>query len=307
MIGKKLPIVFLMSFGFLFNIGSSIGFGAETIRPKPGKNINAAQNAGNFFQEAGPLASFVLGPEDVIKVLIWGEEELTTEMPVRPDGFVSFPLIGDIKAQGLTPGQLKNDIAKRLKGYIKEPNVVVIVMEINSINISIAGEVGAPGVYKVNRPLTLLHLFSMAKGFTDKADLKRSYVLREGKKLRISIYRLVENDDFSQNIWLRKNDLVYIHENFRNRINIIGEVENPKVIFFREGMTLLDAVLMAGGLTEIARPAGAKVYRKARTKTGKKVSATIPVKLDDVISDGDLSKNILLKPGDVIHIPRAFF
>ena len=172
MIGKKLPIVFLMSFGFLFNIGSSIGFGAETIRPKPGENINAAQNAGNFFQEAGPLASFVLGPEDVIKVMIWGEEELTTEMPVRPDGFVSFPLIGDIKAQGLTPGQLKNDIAKRLKGYIKEPNVVVIVMEINSINISIAGEVGAPGVYKVNRPLTLLHLFSMAKGLQTKRTSK---------------------------------------------------------------------------------------------------------------------------------------
>jgi polysaccharide export outer membrane protein len=286
---------------------ASTAFSADKIAPKSGKKIKAGQNAANIFPADNQTETFVLGPEDIIKIPVWGEDELTTQMPVRPDGFISFPLIGEVKAQGRTPGQLKKEIVKRLRGYLKEPNVVVIVMEINSINVSITGEVVEPGVFKVNRPLTLLHLFSMANGFTDKAELKSSYVLRDGKKLPVNIYRLVKLDDFSQNIWLRHNDVVYIHENFKNRIHIIGEVVKPTIIFYREGMTLLDAVLLADGLTEIARPAGAKVYRKSRSKSGKTSSSTISVDLSDVISDGDLSKNITLRPGDIIHIPRAFF
>jgi polysaccharide export outer membrane protein len=302
----KLAKIFLITFSISLVFVVTC-FGADKVAPATGKKMRAAENATNIFPSNNPTESFVLGPEDIIKIQVWGEDDLTTEMPVRPDGFISFPLIGEVKAQGKTPGQLKNVIVKRLGGYLKEPNVVVIVKEINSINVSITGEVEKPGVFKVNRPLTLLHLFSMANGFTDKAELKGSYVLRDGKKLPVNIYRLVKHDDFSQNIWLRHNDVIYIHENFKNRIHIIGEVQEPKVIFYREGMTLLDAVLTAGGLTEIARPAGAKVYRKGRTKSGKTASATIPVDLSDVISDGDLSKNITLRPGDIIHIPRAFF
>ncbi|MGV7222358.1 MAG: polysaccharide biosynthesis/export family protein [Nitrospinales bacterium] len=283
------------------------GIAEDKVIPNSGKIAQKAPNAVNIFPKSSQTESFVLGPEDKIKIQVWGEDELTTEMPVRPDGFISFPLIGEVKAQGRTPGQLKVEIVKRLRGYLKEPNVVIIVMEINSINVSITGEVIAPGVFKVNRPLTLLHLFSMAKGFTEKAELKRSYVLRNGKKLPVNIYRLVKHDDFSQNIWLRHNDVVYIHENFKDRIHVIGEVIKPTIIFYREGMTLLDAVLLANGLTEIARPAGAKVYRKNKSKNGKTSSSTISVDLSDVISDGDLSKNITLKPGDIIHIPRAFF
>ena len=291
----------------LFFATASTGFSADKVAPNKGKMARAGHNAVDIFPTKGNTESFVLGPEDIIKILVWGEDNLTTEMPVRPDGFISFPLVGEVKAQGRTPGQLKIEIVKRLRGYLKEPNVVVIVMEINSINVSITGEVEEPGVFKVNRPLTLLHLFSMANGFTDKAELKGSYVLRDGKKLPVNIYRLVKHDDFSQNIWLRHNDVVYIHENFKNRIHVIGEVIKPQIIFYREGMTLLDAVLMADGLTEIARPAGAKIYRKKISKSGKTSSSTIPVDLSDVISDGDLSQNITLRPGDIIHIPRAFF
>jgi polysaccharide export outer membrane protein len=302
----KLTISILI-INIIFVFIAALCFGADKSAPSAGKKSRAGQNASNIFPSNSQTESFVLGPEDKIKIQVWGEDELTTEMPVRPDGFISFPLIGEVKAQGRTPGQLKKEIVKRLGGYLKEPNVVVIVMEINSINVSITGEVVKPGVFKVNRPLTLLHLFSMANGFTDKAELRGSYVLRNGKKLPVNIYRLVKHDDFSQNIWLRHNDVVYIHENFKNRIHVIGEVVKPTIIFYREGMTLLDAVLLADGLTEIARPGGAKIYRKIKSKAGKSSSSTIAVDLGDVISDGDLSKNITLRPGDIIHIPRAFF
>ncbi|GJL78490.1 MAG: sugar ABC transporter substrate-binding protein [Nitrospinaceae bacterium] len=251
---------------------------------------------------------FVLGPEDLISISVWGNKELTTEMPVRPDGTISYPLIGDVKAQGLTPAQLKDTIAKEIRNYITDASVTVIVQEINSINISVAGEVVEPGTYKVNRPITLMHLFSMVKGFTEKADLRKSYLLRNGRKVKINIYSLVKEDDFTQNIWLKPNDLVFIHDNFGNRINIMGEVEKPQVVTYQEGMTVMDAILLAEGLTDIAKANGTKVYRKnlSQVRTGGGIQK-ISVPLDKVIFEGDLSKNLELKPGDIIHVPRSFF
>lgn len=261
----------------------------------------------DFFSPASKFTgkdAFRLGPEDILEVSVWGNKELTTVMPIRPDGLISYPLIGDIMAQGLTPAELKSKITDALRTFITDASVTVVVKQINSIKISIAGEVNKPGTFSVNRPISLLHLFSLAEGFTEKADLKKSYLLRNGKKLGLNIYRLVREDDFSQNVKLKHNDLVFIHDNFKNRINIMGEVEKPQVVNFREGMTVLDAVLLAEGLTDIARAQGTKIYRRGG-RGGK--FRTIKIDLDKVISGGDLSKNIRLQPGDIIHIPRSFF
>jgi len=303
---KSKKWVILLTFGTLISCGFQIGLGEENVwaQSQTGMKMESKGIAGNAAKS--PQLDFVLGPEDIVKITVWGAKELTSAMPIRPDGFISFPLIGDIKAQGLTPGQLKNEIARQLKDYIKEPNVVVIVQEINSINISIAGEVNEPGVFKTNRAITLLHLFAMAQGFTKDADLHRSYVLRDGKKMDVKISKLVEEDDFSQNIWLKGNDLVYIHANFQSQINITGEVREPQIIPFQEGMTFLDAVMSAKGLTEIALPEGAIIYRQTQNDAGEKLTTKIPVALNKVISEGDLSKDIALMPGDIIHVPKNF-
>ena len=251
--------------------------------------------------------AYVCGPEDELDISVWENPDLKSSMPVRPDGFISFPLIGDVLAQGLTPAQLKEKITGRLKKFITDPIVTVVVKKINSIKISVAGEVNEPDSYQVNRPITLLHLFALAKGFTEKADLKRSYLLRNGKKLDIDFFALVKQDDFSQNIWLQSGDLVFIHDNFDGRINIMGEIKLPQVVSFQEGMTVLDAILMANGLTDIAKPEGTKVYRKNRSPDGSSKIQIIPVEMGRVIFEGDLSKNIRLQPGDIIHVPRSFF
>jgi len=252
-------------------------------------------------------SKFTLGPEDLLVISVWGNAELTTEMPIRPDGMISFPLIGDMMAQGLTPSQLKDKITTELRNFITDANVTVIVKAINSIKISIAGEVREPGTYQINRPITLLHAFSIVKGFTEKAGLLKSYILRDGKKLDIDFYALVKEDDFSQNIWLKPNDFIYIHDNIENRVNIMGEVVMPQVISFQEGMTVLDAVLMAQGLTGTAKPKLTQVYRRVDRANEDSKIEKIQVELDKVIFDGDLSKNLRLKPGDIIHIPRSFF
>lgn len=252
-----------------------------------------------------PQRSFVLGPEDIIEISVWGNKEFAGDLPVRPDGNISVPLIGDVKVEGLTPVQLKKLVTQKLRKFITDASVTVFVKEINSINISISGEVKVPGTFKVNRPITLLHLFSLSQGFTDKADLKNSFLLRKGKKLSIDFYALVKKGDISQNVWLRPNDLIFIKDNFENRINVIGEVEDPQVITFNEGMTVLDAILIAKGLTDVAKPKGTKIYRRSPTRKGE--IEKIPVSLDEVIFEGDLTKNIRLKPGDIIHVPRSFF
>ena len=248
---------------------------------------------------------FKLGPEDIIEISVWGNKEFSNELPVRPDGNVSIPLIGDLKVAGLTPAEVKKLVTQKLRKFITDASVTVFVLQINSINISIAGEVKLPGTYKVNRPITLLHLFSLSQGFTEKADLKNSFLLRNGKKLDINFYTLVKKGDISQNVWLQPNDLIFIKDNFENRINVIGEVTAPQVITFQDGMSVLDAILIAKGLTDVAKPKGTKVYRRAHNPKGE--VEKIPVALDEVIFEGDLTKNITLKPGDIIHVPRSFF
>lgn len=257
---------------------------------------------------AGQESPFVLGPEDVLSISVWGNKELSImEMPVRPDGTISYPLIGDVKAKGLTPTQLKESITVKLRQYITDASVTVIVMSINSINISIAGEVSVPGTYKINRPVTIMHMFSMVRGFTTKADLRKSYLLRDGKKVDVDIYALVKEDDFSQNVWLKADDIVYIHDNFESRVNITGEVKLPQVITFNEGLTIMDAVLLSGGLTDIAKANATQIYRRKGDNPSDKSIEKIKVELDKLIFDGDLSKNVLLQPGDIIHVPRSFF
>jgi len=254
-------------------------------------------------------SAFVLGPRDLIEISVLGNDNLNTAMPVRPDGLISFPLIGDIQAGGLTPDELRRKITVKLKDFINDPNVSIIIKEINSdtIRVSVGGEVNEPDSYEVHKHATLLHAISMAKGFTEIADLKKAYLLRGGKKVKVDFYALMEGSDLSQNVFLQNNDLIYFPGNFENRINIIGEVENPQVIRFQEGMTVLDAVLLAGGLTETAKPTATKIYRQIFLGSGEKVIKKLHVKLDKVIFEGDLSKNVKLKPGDIILIPRSFF
>lgn len=254
-------------------------------------------------------SAFTLGPRDLIEISVLGNDNLTTEMPVRPDGLISFPLIGDIQAGGLTPNELREKIAVKIKDFINDPNVSVILKEINSdtIRVSVGGEVNEPDSYEIHKPATLLHAISMAKGFTEMGDLKNSYLLRRGKKVRVDFFALIEDTDLSQNVVLQNNDLIYFPSSFVNRINIIGEVKKPQVIRFQEGMTVLDAVLLADGLTETAKPAATKIYRQIILGPGEKVIKKLKVELGKVIYDGDLSKNVQLKPGDIILIPRSIF
>lgn len=173
---------------------------------------------------AQPMSSeYRIGVDDQLQVNVWRNEELSVAVPVRPDGMISIPLVGDVLAGGKTPTQVSAAIQEKLKRYIREPQVTVMVTELRS------------------------------------------------------------------------------HE-FISRVRITGAVQQPVSLPYRQGMTVLDAVLEAGGITEFASANRAKLYRRNGENT-----QVIPVELGRILSRGELQSNYQLQPGDVVSVPERLF
>jgi polysaccharide export outer membrane protein len=156
----------------------------------------------------------VIGPEDVVSINVWREEALTRQVPVRSDGKISLPLVDEIHAAGLTPLQLKEKLTLRLKEFIDNPNVSVIVAEANSQKVYVSGEVRTPGVFRLRGETTLLQIIPMAGGFTEWADQKKVLIIRKegGKDRRIVVNykKIVSGEDMSYNIKLKPGDTVIV-------------------------------------------------------------------------------------------------
>jgi polysaccharide export outer membrane protein len=138
----------------------------------------ASRNAAASAQPATTDPSYVIGADDVIAISVWKEPEITRTIPVRPDGRISLPLLNDVRAAGLTPMQLAKVITTRLKKYLADPQVTVIVTEINSQRYYIMGEVTRAGAYPLLPNMTVLQALSGAGGFTPYAKLSDIYLLR---------------------------------------------------------------------------------------------------------------------------------
>ncbi len=169
------------------------------------------------------IAVYKIGVDDVIKVNVWKNPELTIEVPVRPDGMISVPLIGDVKAAGLSPETVSKNIKLKLKKFIRDPLVAVILTQLNS------------------------------------------------------------------------------HE-YLSRVRVTGAVRTPISLPYRQGMTVLDAVLAAGGINDFASAGSTKLYRRVKNK-----SNAINIDLDNILNGGKLSTNYILKPGDIITVPERIF
>ncbi len=121
---------------------------------------------------------FLLGPEDVLEVVVWRNQDLSRTVVVRPDGMISMPIIGDVQAAGLTPDQLAERITKRLKDFKENPSVSVSVKEVNSYTVFLLGEVARPGKYQLKSYTTILQAISLAGGFTPFASKNKLQVVR---------------------------------------------------------------------------------------------------------------------------------
>jgi polysaccharide export outer membrane protein len=176
-------------------------------------------------RDRAPVAveEYRIGAEDRVQVTVWRNPELSVTAPVRPDGKISLPLIGDVEAGGRTPSDVADNIKKQLSTYIRDPNVAVIITELRS------------------------------------------------------------------------------HE-FISRVRVTGAVRTPRSIPYRQGMTILDVVLEAGGVNDFASPNRTKLYRKGKDKTD-----VFEIELGDILNKGRLETNLYLRPGDVITVPERLF
>lgn len=208
----KLAIGFVLAALLLLNACSSV---------RPDDNANMP------FPTAQAVKEYKIGVDDRVQVSVWKNPDLSVTVPVRPDGMISVPLIGDVQAGGLTTEQVAENIRKKLVTYIRDPNVTVILTELKS-------------------------------------------------------------------------------NEFLSRVRITGAVRTPKSITYRQGMTVLDAVLEAGGVNEFAAPNRAKLYRK-QLKDKKEGTEIYDVDLGDILNKGKLETNYYLQPGDVVTVPERLF
>ena len=157
--------------------------------------------------------AYVIGPEDVLHIAVWREPDLTATLPVRPDGKISLPLLNDVQASGLTPQQLADSLTEKLKKYVADPRVTVVVTQINSKRVYMVGEVFHPGPMSLIANMTVLQALSSA-GLNQFANTKRIYVLRteNGKqqKLPVNYRKLVKGEQIEQNYLLQPGDEIVV-------------------------------------------------------------------------------------------------
>ena len=159
--------------------------------------------------------TYVIGADDVLSINVWKEPDITKSIPVRSDGKISLPLIGDVQAAGRTPVQLEEDIAADLRSYITDPQVTVIVQEIRSQKYNILGEVNKPGSYSLAAGTTILDAIAMAGGLRDFAKKKGIYILRkspQGDESRIAFnyQEFIKGKNMAQNIQIKPHDTIVV-------------------------------------------------------------------------------------------------
>jgi polysaccharide export outer membrane protein len=171
----------------------------------------AAENSGAKAHDN----SFIIGNDDVLAISVWKEPDVSRSIPVRSDGKISLPLAGEIQAAGQTPANLEHEIAARLKNYISEPEVTVIVQQINSQKFNVLGMVNKPGSYVLAGSTTVLDAIALSGGFRDFAKQKNIYILRQNadgtqNRIPFNYKEVVKGTSPAQNVRLQPRDTIVV-------------------------------------------------------------------------------------------------
>ena len=158
-------------------------------------------------------AEYQIGPEDVLDISVWKNAELSRKVPVRPDGRISLPLVNDIQAAGLTPGELRKQIATKLAEFVPTPEVSVVVQEVQSLKVSVVGAVKTPGRFSLRSPATVLECLALAQGLTEFANREKIVVLRQNGSTTERIpfnYRKVAEGSEQENFMVKAGDIIVV-------------------------------------------------------------------------------------------------
>jgi polysaccharide export outer membrane protein len=230
---------------------------------------------------------YKIGFDDVLDISVYGESDISKVQRVRPDGHISLPLIGDIRAHGKTPIELRNEIAERLSKYILRPKVTVVIADYQSKKVAILGEVVAPGLLRLSANIPLIE------------GLHGAMLIRENQILPVDFYSLLKKGDMSQNIILRHDDTILIPNSSDNKVFILGEVRSPGILKIIDQLSLAEAITAAGGIS----PTGKHNIFIIRGGFGD--PQVFEIDVDKIFEEKDLSQNINLVRGDIIYVPKT--
>ena len=245
-----------------------------------------------------PSSEYILGPEDTVEISVFRHDELKMEATVSPTGKISYYLIRDIQAAGLTQFQLRDKIQKELAEFIKDPKVVVRITQYQSHKVFVLGQVKTPGVYRMRNDFSLLEAISSAGGITSDAYLGGAYVVRDAKILLVNFFELIEKGNTEENIPLLSNDVIYIPNNKDQKVFVLGEVNKQSAIPTGDRLTLLGAIAEAGGFTRDANKRSILVMRG-------NLSEPEIMKID--AKRMHLAANIPLQRGDIVYVASSAF
>lgn len=272
--------------------------------------IPTAPPENKVFVEMDGQAQYRVGPGDLLEITLWkGLKEDKFAVHVRGDGKISFGFLEDIPVSGLTVTQVDRLITEKLGSYVRQPVVDVTVKEYNSKSATFLGEINivgsrfsGPGTYSLKGRTTLLKGISLAGGPTPKANLRQVSVRRDsGQIFTVNLYKTITQGDMSQNLVLDDGDTVVVPSvaEGRNKVFVLGEVNSPGVYPTQGGLTVVEAVSLAGGFKQTAVLGNARIVRGDLRKP-----EIIACNLNGILRTGDMSQNITLRDGDVLYIPR---
>ena len=247
-----------------------------------------------------------IGKSDVLNISVYDEPDLSVAgIPVRPDGKISFPLVGDVQAEGLTGNELAASLTDRLRQFVLAPKVSVIVQEFNSLNYTIYGEVVRPGVYPLHKDVTITAAVAKAGGLNkgqfratsvELADLTHAFIARQGKVLPVDFSRLLREGDMRFNINLQSGDLINIPSGLSQEVYVIGEVNKTALFSYREDMPMSRTLAQAEGFTQDADLSRIHVIRGALS------NPVLIVSDFNKVINGE-AQDVRLEPGDIIYVP----
>jgi polysaccharide export outer membrane protein len=248
---------------------------------------------------AQPASRYVIGPQDVLSVTVFGQADLTGKFAVETDGTLSFPLVGRLKAAGLTLRELEAELKKQLAdGFLTNPQVAVGVEQYISQKIFVMGEVRQPGAYPLTGAMALIEALARAGASTTSEVIIVRPRDATGPALpgedqtaevtRVSLKQL-QSGQLSENVDLRDGDTIFVPR--PESVYVFGQVKNPGAYGIQKGTTVLQALSLAGGVSENGAINRIKIVRVIKGKT-----AELKVKLNDVVL-----------PGDTVIVPERYF